>query len=773
MLAKMKSIAQATNILVQWITDAGIEIVPEMASMILDHIPEEDKTSYVERMKRLSLEGYQRYEAFVGSNPQAECGLPEREAVLAYITGCFARNEIPSKEGLCKQAGASGEEAQQLMRYLAFAWSSDPTFFNASRIQECIAQHKALKEAYAHLALRLDAYNKGFGEYIDTHEPMKAPKEGLYEYTCPAVAFLGREAECNQLIDFCNDERELLWWSVVGQGGIGKSRLAYEFSKAMTAKGWRCVFLGKDFFRRMNDIQKWSYPCDLLLIVDYTTYYGQKIGEWIERLHGYRRDGNTKIRILLIERFKPGANQDNDPFASASAPWILEIQKGITDTTLFGGLCFSPRLLVLKPLDEATLCDIAIQVVWEMKQETLSKEMAMKLVSLLCNLDPVLRRPLYLLLLIQMHIDGAAQDPLLNVAKAADYVYGREIKRIQQIMTRDDEEENTIKLLMLSTVTQCTCLDEPGFCSTPLVKEILPSEYASIRFRSKLRRLFGTDDSIVPLTPSLIGESFVLLTLKKYPWLTNSLIQSAWQCNARGTAIFLERVVTDFYEPRKECTFDGVADLDNGIFQKPLADDELTATFYANLLLDLSAVTVSEKDALVAACRLKEYRQTYKASNEILICYAKSLVNLAMRQNAVERIAQTIDVLEWLTYEANVPVEVKIEYARGLYTLGMTIVSHTRIIIPPFPFEAYRQALMDIMLRLRLLWQEEPIYELAIRYIRGLYYIQLQAAFPAGEDEDVEVLREIKRIILMYELTEETKPILEEANEILSWYDEQ
>ena len=44
--------------------------------------------------------------------------------------------------------------------------------------------------------------------------------------------FVGREKELVELNRFCSADKELLWWSLVGKGGIGKSRLVYQWLKA-------------------------------------------------------------------------------------------------------------------------------------------------------------------------------------------------------------------------------------------------------------------------------------------------------------------------------------------------------------------------------------------------------------------------------------------------------------------------------------------------------------------------------------------------------------
>ena len=46
--------------------------------------------------------------------------------------------------------------------------------------------------------------------------------------------FVGREKELVELNKFCSADKELLWWSLVGKGGIGKSRLVYQWLKQLS-----------------------------------------------------------------------------------------------------------------------------------------------------------------------------------------------------------------------------------------------------------------------------------------------------------------------------------------------------------------------------------------------------------------------------------------------------------------------------------------------------------------------------------------------------------
>lgn len=57
--------------------------------------------------------------------------------------------------------------------------------------------------------------------------------------------FVGREKELVELNKFCSADKELLWWSLVGKGGIGKSRLVYQWLKQLS-NNWFGFFAKTD-----------------------------------------------------------------------------------------------------------------------------------------------------------------------------------------------------------------------------------------------------------------------------------------------------------------------------------------------------------------------------------------------------------------------------------------------------------------------------------------------------------------------------------------------
>lgn len=124
----------------------------------------------------------------------------------------------------------------------------------------------------------------------------------LFMYdTCPA-RFIGREQEMSMLEKFVKDRRKTLWWALTGAGGVGKTRLAYEFVLQLRKTGWLACFV--NFPQLLNDLSKSSFKLafkkNILIVIDYVYAYEANIAQIIEIIE--RANTSKKVRFLLIER---------------------------------------------------------------------------------------------------------------------------------------------------------------------------------------------------------------------------------------------------------------------------------------------------------------------------------------------------------------------------------------------------------------------------------------------------------------------------------------
>lgn len=123
-----------------------------------------------------------------------------------------------------------------------------------------------------------------------------------YHYANEYLKFCGRKRELGQLHAFLECDSHILWWAVTGQGGAGKSRLAYESMKHMPV-GFFAFFLasGTD----VEDAAQFCPFCDTLVIVDYVLGNEERIARIIDALcDTFEQEENRcfKLRLLLLER---------------------------------------------------------------------------------------------------------------------------------------------------------------------------------------------------------------------------------------------------------------------------------------------------------------------------------------------------------------------------------------------------------------------------------------------------------------------------------------
>ncbi len=120
-----------------------------------------------------------------------------------------------------------------------------------------------------------------------------------YHFSKEYLKFCGRKTEIGQLKSFAQTDKLFSWWAITGQGGAGKSRLAFEMLHRLGHE-YFAFFLNAGTTREQIDAFQPFH--DTFVVVDYIKGNEKQIAAVVERL--YDRFAGTwyKLRILFLER---------------------------------------------------------------------------------------------------------------------------------------------------------------------------------------------------------------------------------------------------------------------------------------------------------------------------------------------------------------------------------------------------------------------------------------------------------------------------------------
>ncbi len=158
-----------------------------------------------------------------------------------------------------------------------------------------------------------------------TPEMLRKPNRLLnpaYQFT----PLIGRESELNELQEFRDSKERFSWLVLVGQSGIGKTRLALQFGQESTGQGWYAGFVARATLARFvkhPEFDDWQPTCDTLIMLDRAATKTELLVALIKHcahLNVARRDSpegpelKWRVRILLLE-----------PHDGASRGWFAHL----------------------------------------------------------------------------------------------------------------------------------------------------------------------------------------------------------------------------------------------------------------------------------------------------------------------------------------------------------------------------------------------------------------------------------------------------------------
>lgn len=598
-----------------------------------------------------------------------------------------------------------------------------------------------------------------------------------FMYDSDYIAFIGRKRELAQLEEFCQDSRQISWWAVAGPGGIGKSRLVYEFTNAQKTAGWKVFWLRhKDY----DGLAHWVPPADrCIVIADDVQAHLQTVGEWITFISGCLR--SEKLRILLLER------EGKD---LRSAKWVETLQSDSPYDDAITSGCYSSDFLSLAPLSDEELKAMMADFAKASGKPLTDSEHAERLLLALKKMDGSLQRPIYALAITDAWCGG--KDPTCwNKEQVLDALITREFKfyygRLRNLSTEkitkvmQSELENLLAraclepFLPLEMIPAEDCpklrrrADKLDMTFPELLRQIGVSHEVKVRVRIKNGESeeeveqTARMEAVVLDCPDLVKEYLVLRqALDKEQF--HLLFPEGWD-NDPMQLLFLMRLLRDYpdrlEESKRFC--------DAFLGGEP--ESELPAEIYSNFLFNATIRLSKIEESLME--RLERLQNRFSTNENIALYYAKGLVNRTAGQ-PLEDGEQSVEKLRWIHGEFPASEKLTIEYVGGLTNL------------------AGNQKTVDDSLRIseeiRLMHEQFPSNEeIAVAYADGiislsykrpeeicLYGIEqlklLRKQFPSSESMVAAAVFVTVNLSFAQTKEEDIRKSIEEAGKLLAQY---
>jgi len=506
-----------------------------------------------------------------------------------------------------------------------------------------------------------------------TQKSVSVPKSAnRFMYNSDYVAFVGRGKELVQLQEFCQAPEQISWWAVTGPGGIGKSRLIYEFTNTQKADGWKICWLKHSDY---DNLIHWTLPVDRCIVVaDDVQAHLQAIGNWIVSVSARLR--SEKLRIILLER--DGRNLN-------SAKWAELLQSDFPYDDTISSICYCSDFLNLAPLSDDELKAIMTDFAKASAKPLTNSEHADWLLQTLKKIDGELQRPIYALAITDAWCSG--KDPVhWNKEQVLDALLTHELKfyyeRLRSLSTDKISKETrselenllarscTIPFLPLDQITDDDC---PKLCKRAEKLEMSFHELLrQIGIVHKVEVIYIKNDqsenqvtqkdfieAVILDCPDLVKEYLVLRQAFNRNKL-NLLFPEDWD-NSPMQLFFLLQVLLDYPE-----MLDGKSQFWATFFAGN-PKTESVAQLYGNLLFNTTVQL--PKMAKHTIDWLEKLHNIFHTNEDIAVLYAMGLVNLVTEQT-LEECTHSVDKLRMLHEQFPISKDLAIKYAKGLFNLS-------------------------------------------------------------------------------------------------------
>ena len=466
-----------------------------------------------------------------------------------------------------------------------------------------------------------------FIEMISVIGPKKE-SENEFHYLNRKIGFWGREEEINALDAFLEDQRKILFMSIVAPGGSGKSKLVYEFVKQHEDDCfWEMKYIGKYQIDRLLSFDDYAYPKNLVLIVDYAGLHAHKLGDWLNHLLSLSENAfPQKIRLILVERDRAVQIESMQLLPL----WNRELlgdgeQREKLKRIWYHASCFGP-MGELRPLSDDAIRKIMIQYANNHDRSLEDKEVDF-LMKRLAQIDTLegTPRPLFALLLVEAYVHRHDVNQW-NTDAILEHCIARTEKHWKELCGDNTNLYTVVQSLVLyATATEGLDMD-----NIPDILKQASQQLDYLDDDSYAKLICGVnqeaeyENCIYPMEPDIVGEYYLLQSFIKASCRKERLRE-------RISGYWLK--TENFFNVFARCIYDySMNPLIKGFIREnldlllPPDRNELEIEAHSRLLHIMLIKFRGKKNQDISSAKIKELYEKYPKNKVVINDYAASLM---------------------------------------------------------------------------------------------------------------------------------------------------
>ncbi len=369
-------------------------------------------------------------------------------------------------------------------------------------------------------------------------------KHNRFSYRNPMIGFYGRTSELKQLHAFLRDPRPVVVWTITGQGGCGKSRLALQFAKECRSE-MGVVWLDQKELNRWQNVQHFEITDSIpnrtvLFICDYASEKLPQLDAMIAQL---RQIQGCRFRFLLLEHAQNWQSSlKTSQYREAGECLHRDETIHLSDCPLEQDACRNIIGDFAAAYYDRTLTDAEANAIIERTQNlTVNGTKRQKEI-----------RCLFMLLIADAYCDSEEMNHWDADSLVKEYI--ERTKKMVREHYSDEIITHAYRLLALATAAGELDLSKTAY-PQPIRDEIKELKRLLGSSRSKLENLISmiTDSDakgsvMEPLYPDIVGE-YVFCT--EYLDYDDEDMTAAWHehlSECENTEAFLARTAADWTE---------------------------------------------------------------------------------------------------------------------------------------------------------------------------------------------------------------------------------